>query len=278
MKISKDGKTVDILHGGAILPGHTLTLLDPNTGLAIAESKAVSSEFIPGTGHKRIILETPFPPDIAVMETLKEREMTSAEHFAFTQNPTFQRGRIAFVVIDQKYTGSGTIITGNSFRNAYRGVLSKVSNMLVENNIIEGMDREAQSIMGYLHFWREPHPVHNVVIRNNQFRNNGGGVSSYYELFGEHCAANRMPFRYVAVENNKFINSKKSDFSNCQGVKISGNYFDKNSLLSFGISKNITVERNLFELPEKNAIRKSPKATSIHFEKNVFSANSPASR
>lgn len=274
MKISKDGRTADILHGGQILPGHMISLLDPNTGLVRAESMVITSEFIPGTGNKRVTLETPFPADITTMDSVKQRELNAKEAFAHKNNPSFQRGRIPFIVIDQAYTGSGTIITGNTFRNAYRGVLSKVSNMLLENNVIEGMDREAESIMAYLHFWREAHPAHNILIRNNLFRNNGGGVSSYYEIYGAHQAPGRMPFRYIAVENNKFINSKKSDFSNCQGIRITGNYFDKDSILSFGVSRNITVERNRFELPEEKAVRKSPNAASVHFERNVFSADS----
>lgn len=267
--VSGDGLSVTVPFG-TFGPGHIVSLIDPNDGMIKGEAVVEAYEAAPGGGMK-LTLRTPFSSGVLSMDSLKQKAMSAAEAHTFTSlQSNIRTGLFPFVVMDRHYTGSGTVISNNVFRNSYRGVLTKVSNMMLDGNTIEGMDREGESIMVYANHWREPNPAHTVVIRNNIFRDNGGGIGCYYQIYSTKTAPGLTPLRDILVENNVFENTLGSGFDNCRDVRIIGNRFGLNSWLSFGISRNVSVEGNSFVLPRAQALKVGTGAKELSIGTNGF--------
>lgn len=266
--ISEDGLTI-ILPYGQFAPGHVISLLDPNDGVIKGEAAINAMDSLPN-GFVKITLGTPLPAKTPTMDSLGMKVESIADSISL-DNQNFKASIYPCVVMDTYATGSGTIISKNVFRHAYRGVLTKVSSVILEGNTIEGMEYEGESIMMYANFWHETYAAHNVVIRNNLFRNNGGGVSSYYQTYNSKTTPGLTPLRDILVENNVFDNTRGSKFENCQDVRIVGNKFGVESWLYLGVSRKVSVERNSFVMPKEQSLKIGDDAKDVSQDDNTFS-------
>ena len=265
--IAEDGRSI-VVTWGDFSPGDVISLLSPNDGEIKGETRIKTvSNF--AYGLLTLTLDTAFPADIPTLDSLNKKAILSKkENHNFNKMAAVTSDPIPCTVLNRSHTGSGTVFLNNTFRHSYRGILIKVSNALLEGNTIEGMDREALSIMIYAHFWRESNAPHNVVVRNNIFRNNGG-VSSYYEIHLHKIAPGLTPIRDILFENNVFENTS-ARFDNCKDVKLIGNKFDVNSWIQLGMAREVLIEGNSFALPEKQALKIDDAAKNVTINTNTF--------
>ena len=107
------------------------------------------------------------------------------------------------------------------------------------------------------------------LIRDNIFRDNGGGMLSYYRIH-KGKAKGLMPIRDILIENNVFKDTGPSTLSNCQDVRIVGNKFESGMPLRIESSHNMTIENNSFDSQEMDAVKIGEDAKNVVKNGNVF--------
>ena len=247
-------------------PGYAVSLLDTDDGTIKGEAIIKSVEQLPGANSK-VIIDSPFS-NTRSLKSLGKKEMSQSERYLFETTGGTQASLFPDAVINRRYHGSGTVISNNVFRyGRAAGIFTKVSNAIVEGNTLENLG-DAMSLMIYACHYLEPNAPHNVVIRDNVFRWNISGVSSFYRLY-KGAAPGVTPIRDILIEGNIFKDSPSS-LRNCQDVKVVGNKFESGSPLRVGCAKNVMIENNSFALPEAKAVNIGKDAKGVTLNGNIF--------
>lgn len=143
------------------------------------------------------------------------------------------------VIISNRRMGNGFILRNCTMgHNRARGYLIKASDGLIENNVFEGVEGWAVQISPEYE-WMEGGCSRDIVVRNNVFRNNGGGVL----LAGNNGARKPLPadsHRNVSIIGNRIDGGHHGiSVTGCTALDVRGNEINLKSKSSPVILKNV---------------------------------------
>jgi len=126
-------------------------------------------------------------------------------------------------IISRRRMGSGFRIRNCVMgHNRARGLLIKASDGVIESNVLERVEGPAVQISPEYE-WMEGGCSRNIAVRNNSFRDNGGGVL----VAGNNGARNPLPadaHRDVAITGNRISGSVTGiTVVGCTGLDVRGN-------------------------------------------------------
>ena len=195
----------------------------------------------PGDTCQLMTFEGNSLPDVTVVSVTSAGETTAAERSLFESYNLWSNlaasARNAFtieldadrelppgsVIISNRRMGNGFVIRDCTMgHNRGRGLMIKASDGLIEGNLIECAKANAVQIsMEYE--WMEGGCSKNVTVRNNVFRDNGGGVY----VAGSNGARNLLPadsHRDIAITGNTISGSVPGiGVIGCTGLDVRGN-------------------------------------------------------
>ncbi len=195
----------------------------------------------PGDVCQVMTFEGMCPKDVKVLSIVPDGDTTAAERKLFEGYnlwPGIARSnRHAYkvtldadvtlpegsVIISNRRMGNGFILRNCTMgHNRARGFLIKASDGLIENNVLEGIEGWGVQIAPEYE-WMEGGCSRNMVVRNNVFRNNGGGVL----LAGNNGARKPLPadsHRNVAITGNRIEGGYNGIVvTGCTGLDVTGN-------------------------------------------------------
>ncbi|OPY88989.1 MAG: Pectate lyase superfamily protein [Smithella sp. PtaU1.Bin162] len=263
-EVAPDGMSI-VTDNIACRPGLPISIVDGTNGYIKAESIVTATRQQPD-GSTRISLSSPIG-SVNSLQSIGSKSLTFFEHMEHATGG-MKVAVLPDLVLTRSMHGSGTIVTGNIFRQGRNGgIMSRISNAIISDNILENIKcgMEISMLAGG---WKELNPPHSVTVNGNRFSGNGSDLKIFYRI-GDRIADSR-PIRDLLISNNQFRPGSISMIFNCRDVLLRNNHIDSSAPWELRHAGPVTLSDNTFTQPQKQAIKVMDHCDMIKMNNNHF--------